>query len=66
MKNVEFKVEEGGKVNMDMNGFSGETCAIELQKILSCLQNEYGINISNKVVKRKASNTATARHSIKN
>lgn len=67
MKKIQVTVDEDGNISIDMDGFQGETCAAELNKMLSALS-ESGVKVKKVAEKRKLTSSAsvTARQSVSN
>lgn len=52
MKRIMFKVTQDGRILFDYNGFQGDACLEEFQKLLEVLKAE-GIEIEARETKRK-------------
>jgi len=52
-KTITITVEEGAKISVDMNGYEGESCAAELQKLIDNLE-ALGVKVESKKVKAKS------------
>ncbi|MEM2190735.1 MAG: hypothetical protein QW540_04805 [Archaeoglobaceae archaeon] len=52
MKKITFKISQDGKVLFDYDGFQGDTCLEEFQRLLEVLKSE-GMEIEARETKRK-------------
>ena len=58
MKTIRFTVKEDGSVIFDFDGFQGNTCLLEFQRLLKELE-ELGIKIEGRETKMKSGATTT-------
>ena len=43
MKTIRYMITEDGQITLDFNGFRGEACITEFEKILKALKENYGV-----------------------
>jgi hypothetical protein len=58
MKTIKFMIKEDGSVIFDFDGFQGNTCLVEFQKLLKELE-ELGIKIEGRETRMKSGVTTT-------
>jgi hypothetical protein len=58
MKTIKFTIKEDGSVIFDFDGFQGNSCLVEFQKLLKELE-ELGIKIEGRETKMKMGTTTT-------
>ncbi len=52
MKRIRFVVGKDGKVNYETQGFQGEACLLEAQRILQTMRDEFGVDIDVEAIQR--------------
>jgi hypothetical protein len=64
MKTIKFTIREDGSVLFDFDGFQGNSCLAEFQKLLKELE-ELGIKIEGRETKMKTGTTTTQTEAMK-
>ena len=66
MKKITSTTDDTGKLTIDMEGYAGEACMNDYQRLFRILEKDFGIKVKSRTEKRKAGLSVSPRQSISN
>lgn len=66
MKQITSTTDDAGKLTIDMNGYAGEACMNDYQRLFRILEKDFGVKAKSRTEKRKEGVSVSPRQSISN